>query len=190
MNVGRTFPNQTNPRIALLEKMPKSAVCAEIGVWKGEFSEWILQITSPSCFHLVDPWEYQCEFPERMYGGSVAKNQVDMDQIYQSVKNKFSPFSNVIFNKGKSQIVLNEFDDDYFDWVYIDGNHYYDYVLHDLEICYLKVKSHGMITGDDYTWGAKDGFPVMQAVQDFVNKKKLPHKLEIIESQYIIRLGA
>ncbi|MBT3311606.1 MAG: hypothetical protein HN379_06400 [Desulfobacteraceae bacterium] len=73
-------------------------------------------------------------------GGAVAKNQRDMDLIYEGVKERFSNYPNIILNRGKSEKVLNEFPDDYFDWVYIDDNHFYEYVSKDLEICFLKVK--------------------------------------------------
>ena len=184
----RIFRRNKNPRLLLLQRMPKNSVCAEIGVWKGNFSNLILNIASPKKLHLIDPWEFQSEFSERMYGGSVTKSQQDMDLIYKDVKGRFSKFPYVILNKGKSEKVLQEFPDRYFDWVYIDGNHYYDYVLKDLQICFLKVKDGGIIAGDDYTWGAKDGFPVKKAVQEFISKNGLNDKLTIIDSQFIIEL--
>jgi len=75
-----------NARLQLLRKLPKDSICAEIGVWKGNFSELIFAVTRPKMLHLIDPWEFQSEFPERMYGGSVAKCQQDMNLIYESVK--------------------------------------------------------------------------------------------------------
>ncbi len=184
----RMFRRNKNPRLLLLRRMSKNSVCAEIGVWKGDFSNLILDIASPKKLHLIDPWEFQSEFSERMYGGSVAKSQRDMDLIYEDVKGRFSKFPNVILNKGKSEKVLQEFPDRYFDWVYIDGNHYYEYVLKELQICFSKVKDGGIIAGDDYTWGAKDGFPVKRAVEEFIDKNSLNDKLTIIGSQFIIEL--
>lgn len=172
----------------LLQKMPKHAVCAEIGVWKGDYSDLILDVTSPKKLHLVDPWEFQSEFPDRMYGGTVATSQSDMDVIYQDVKERFAEFDNVVFNRGKSEEVLQDFPDGYFDWVYIDGNHYYDYVSKDLNICFSKVKGGGVIAGDDYGWGENEGFPVKRAVQDFVTGKNLTDSLTVIKSQFIIRV--
>jgi SAM-dependent methyltransferase len=167
--------------------MPKTAVCAEIGVWKGEFSELIRSMTLPRKLHLIDPWKFQGEFPERMYGGSVAKEQSDMDRIYENVRNRFNNYQNIILHRGKSEKVLQDFENAYFDWVYIDGNHYYEYVLNDLQICLSKVKPGGIIAGDDYTWGEKDGFPVKRAVQDFIKRNNLKGNLELIGSQFIIK---
>jgi Methyltransferase domain len=175
-------------RLRLLREMPKSAVCAEIGVWKGDFSELIRSMTSPRKFHLIDPWEFQSEFPERMYGGSVAKSQADMDRIFEDVRVRFSGWPNIVINKGKSEHVLREFEDAYFDWLYIDGNHYYEYVLRDLQLCLSKVKPGGIIAGDDYEWGEKDGYPVRRAVQDFIAEHELTGRLKLLGSQYIIRI--
>lgn len=184
----RIAPKSRKFRLNLLKNMPKGAVCAEIGVWKGDFSELILAITSPKKLHLIDPWEFQGEFPERMYGGSVAKSQGDMDLIYNDVRKRFGKYDNIFVNRGRSEQVLQEFPDAYFDWVYIDGNHYYDYVIKDLELCFSKVKPGGIIAGDDYAWGEKDGFPVKKAVQDFVDAKGLERNLEILGSQFMIKL--
>ncbi|MGF1482303.1 MAG: class I SAM-dependent methyltransferase [Cyanophyceae cyanobacterium] len=178
---------QEEPRIKLLRKLPKKAIGAEIGVWKGGFSSKIIEITVPKELHLIDPWLFQSEFSERMYGGKVAKKQEDMDEIYQAVRDQFKDNTRVVIHRGFSEAVLAEFEDNYLDWVYIDGNHYYEYVCKDLELSFFKVKSGGIIAGDDYTWGAKNGFPVAKAVQDFVKEKKLENKLEIISSQFIIR---
>ena len=182
------FRRNKNPRHLLLEKMPKGSVCAEIGVWKGDFSDLILDMASPKTLHLIDPWEFQSEFSERMYGGSVARSQRDMDLIYEGVRNRFGECRNIIFNRGKSEKVLYEFPDDYFDWVYIDGNHYYDYVMKDLEACFLKVKPGGIIAGDDYTWGEQDDYPVRRAVRDFIAAKSLKNNLKVLDSQFYIKL--
>jgi hypothetical protein len=186
--IRQVFNRSSDFRLELLQRMPNGAVCAEIGVWKGEFSSRILELTSPSMLHLIDPWEFQSDFSDRMYGGTVAKNQEDMDSIYSSVKRKFNSFDNVILNRGKSEKILQQFPDQYFDWVYIDGNHFYEFVLNDLRLSLSKVKPTGFISGDDYNWGRKYGFPVRNAVNDFLHENALDNKLEIIGSQFIISL--
>lgn len=184
---------ETNPRsparVRLLDKLPKQGVGAEIGVWRGDFSAELLRVTQPKALHLIDPWLFQPEFSERMYGGSVAKSQADMDDIYNGVQERFSLASEVVLDRGKSAEIIPQFADGYLDWVYIDGNHYYDYVLQDLELSLSKVKAQGVISGDDYRWGKQYGFPVEKAVQHFVAKHKLEAHLEILENQYLITLA-
>lgn len=186
--VKRILHLESNSRTLFLKKMPRSSLCAEIGVWKGDFSQQIQTLTSPKKLHLIDPWEFQSEFPDRMYGGYVAKNQLDMDNIYEGVRKRFNNYPNVLLHRGKSEKVLQEFEDAYFDWVYIDGNHYYEYVLNDLRLCLSKVKPGGTIAGDDYKWGEKEGFPVKRAVRDFIKENGLEDNLQILGSQFMIKL--
>ncbi len=74
-----------------------------------------------------------------------------MDQLYQSVESMFREAREVVIHRGFSETVPADFEDDYFDWLYIDGNHSYQHVLNDLELSFRKVKPRGLITGDDYT---------------------------------------
>ena len=53
----------------------------------------------------------------------------------------------------------------------------------------LKVSSGGIIAGDDYNWGQNDGYSVKRAVHDFVKENDLEDKLEILGSQFIIKLS-
>lgn len=186
----RAFANLLgmDARISILRQMPRSSVCAEIGVWKGEFSERIRRETTPRELHLIDPWTFQSEFPDRMYGGKVAKSQADMDAIYEVVRERFYRCSDVFVHRGTSEVVLDKFDDAWFDWVYIDGNHRYRFALSDLRLCFSKVKEGGVIAGDDYNWGKKEGFPVKRAVMDFVEENNLEDRLRIKGSQYLIKL--
>lgn len=174
-------------RNELLKRLSKASVSAEIGVWKGDFSERILEVTCPGEHHLIDPWLFQPEFPNRMYGGRVAKNQQDMDEILDSVRERFCSFPNVFFHRGISSEVLPTFGTGFFDWVYVDGNHQYDYVTQDLELSWDVVKSGGVIAGDDYTWNAAENYPVQRAVLDFVSRRGLTESLEVLNSQYLIR---
>ena len=54
------------------------------------------------------------------------------------------------------------------DWVYVDGNHSYEFVLSDLENGLKYTKSGGLIAGDDF-----DAPEVKQAVVDFCIKHNL-----------------
>jgi len=182
------FPKKDKPRIRLLKKLPKFTVGAEIGVWQGEFSNKIMEITHPKELHLIDPWAFQSQFSEWKYGGRDGTKQHDMDLMYQSVIDRFRLKENVRIHRGFSEDVLEEFEDNYFDWIYIDGNHRYEFVLKDLNLAFRKVKPHGLIAGDDYGEKVKDRFPVTEAVQDFVKEKKLKKSLKIIKSQFIIRI--
>lgn len=181
--MGSRVENRTN----LLEKMPKNAVCAEIGVWDGAFSKVIIDITSPKKIHLIDPWLFQPEYKNTAFG-RVAQKDV-MNDKYLSVKKMFEKNNNVEIHKAFSHDALETFDDNYLDWVYIDGNHNYDVVSKDLEICRKKVKSDGIISGDDYYWRGKKDAPVKAAVQEFLAKLGDRASFSIQGQQYFIQLS-
>jgi len=172
-----------NRRI-LLNHLPKRSVCAEIGVWRGDFSRRILAETKPRELHLIDPWLFQGEYPDRWYGGSIAKSQADMDRIYLDVKQRLG--SKAVIHRGTSEEALGKFADDTFDWIYIDGDHGYDAVLLDLELCKRKIKDGGYIAGDDLIWGKDQDYPVQRAVETFIGKYGL--KVNAFGSQFLIRV--
>ena len=58
--------------------------------------------------------------------------------------------NNVEIIKGFSLEVVNKFDDETFDWIYIDANHNYDSVKADLVAWIPKVKIGGWISGHDW----------------------------------------
>ena len=179
---------QMDPRAELLKRMPKDSVCAEVGVWKGEFSKQILKRTSPQMLHLIDPWMFQPDFPKRKFGGKRGEVQDDMDKIFGGVEARFGKLANVQIHRTFSEETLEGFEDGYLDWLYIDGNHAFEYVLKDLTMGFAKVRPGGFITGDDYTWGKKVGFPVERAVQRFVQEQGLQQRIEIMGPQFIIEM--
>lgn len=168
----------------LLEFLPKNAICAEIGVFKGEFSKQILKITKPNKLYLIDTWTY--DEPNHGVYFEENLNQEFFDKLYSYVKKTFEKKSNVIIKKGDSVNVLKTFNDSFFDWIYIDGNHEYSAVKLDLELSFQKVKPEGFIIGDDYVKSSKLNDGVIRAVNEFVDA--FPVELITVQKfQFIIR---
>ena len=94
-----------------------------------------------------------------------------MDAIHEAALRRFAAQVRsgvVVVHRCESAAVAQHFEDDYFDWVYIDGNHLYEYVQRDLEILAPKVKRGGLIAGDDYASAGWWGDGVRRAVDEFV----------------------
>ena len=181
--------NKTGDRRFLLDNMPKNSIGAEIGVHMGEFSQQILEIISPKELHLIDPWEHQASsiYRNAWYGGGAKEGQNEMDARYAYVCNKFEQkthIEQVKIHRGYSTDNLDKFPDEYFDWVYIDGNHLYEYVKKDLEMSLCKTKIGGYITGDDYTDGGWWDGGVKKAVDEF-SENMLVQLVEIRNGQFI-----
>ncbi|WP_205668600.1 class I SAM-dependent methyltransferase [Ammoniphilus sp. CFH 90114] len=97
-------------RYELLGRLPKNGIVAEVGVFLGDFAEKILETNNPKKLYLIDLWENE-------------------EEKYVSVLNRFKKqieagIIEVI--RGDSKEVLNSFNNEYFDWVYIDTHHDYE----------------------------------------------------------------
>jgi hypothetical protein len=154
-------------RIDIFKKLNKKSIICEIGIFRGDFSKQIYE-TLPKELHLVDVF---CG--SGYTGDKDGLNYIytdDMNVFYEELKKLYKNDNTVKIIKNKSENYLKTIDDDYFDIIYIDGDHSYEGVSIDLELSRQKVKNNGYITGHDYheTIGG-----VKQAVDDFVKKYNL-----------------
>ncbi|GFE71021.1 hypothetical protein CFPU101_36310 [Chroococcus sp. FPU101] len=136
-------------REAILHKMKKGGVIAEVGVQTGQFSRSILDICYPAKLHLID-----------------------LDLSSHSIQEKFQKEINsgiVELHQGDSSSWLNTFADHYFDFIYIDGDHIYEGVKKDVQAASSKVKEDGFLIFNDYTyWSPCEcmEYGVIQAVNE------------------------
>jgi len=127
--------------------LPKGGIGAELGVYKGHFSRTLLERTQPKQLHLIDPWY----FLEPKWQWSPG-NQSTLDALCHVLQtNKKEIDEQVIFVHVQDDIIiLNQFPDQHFDWAYIDSTHAYEQTVAELELLHKKVKSSGIICGDDW----------------------------------------
>lgn len=176
--LGLRAKGASSDRDFLLETFPKDSIGAEIGVHLGDFSQRILDSVSPRELHLIDPWEHQpsSAYRQAWYGGGAKRGQTEMDERHASVVTRFGQSideGRVHVHRGHSAEVLRQFPDQYFDWVYIDGNHLYEYVKKDLELAFQKVKVGGYVSGDDYTQHGWWEGGVKKAVDEFAENESV-----------------
>jgi hypothetical protein len=175
----------------LLRLLPKRSVGMEIGVHRGDFSRHLLDKLRPRELHLVDPWEHATgeTYARAWYGGNAKGGVEEMEARYQGVAKRFSRAIGagvVKLHRKYSDAALAEFPDGYFDWIYIDGNHTYDFVKRDLELSLRKVKPGGYIAGDDYGHAGwwEDG--VSRAVDEFAQGGAVG-ELKVFGDQFVVR---
>ena len=133
-------------RYNYIDTLPRHAVCAEVGVWKGEFSAYILQHSRPQRLHLID---------------------IDLHRF--GVQGRFATAPVVTCHQGNSIDILRSFPPNYFDWVYIDAGHTYDEVRADADAAVPAVKSDGVLIFNDYIfWSHTEARPygVVHAVNE------------------------
>lgn len=143
-------------RFEMLDLMPKNATVAEIGVADGDFSAEILKRCNPKTLFLIDLWS-----SDRYRDGK------------DVVKNRFRTHigsGQVVLRPGYSTEVLQDFNQEAFDWVYIDTDHTYSTTAQELLLAERVVKNGGKILGHDFcTASAGRGvvYGVVQAVNEF-----------------------
>jgi hypothetical protein len=130
---------------------------AEIGVAKGKYSRVFCWNIPKLTLFCVDPYSSDpndlCD-----YGADNKAN-------YDHAKKILQPF-NAIFILHNSTDALTYFGDNSLDFVYIDANHSFDYVMMDIINWSRKVRSGGTISGHDYY--RLRNFGVIAAVNAYV----------------------
>ena len=144
-------------RLQMLEKMKKNSVVAEIGVDEGKFSQLIHKKVKPSTFHLIDMWG-----TDRFHDGK-----------FEAVKSYFAEEiedGSVQIHKTMSTKAVADFENEYFDWIYIDTDHSYETTRDELQLYAPKMKPGGIIAGHDYrmgNWISTYRYGVIEAVHEF-----------------------
>jgi hypothetical protein len=173
--------SRENTYIQLIKKYNPTNI-AEVGVWNAKLSLLALnECNNITQYHLIDPLQEDTnnfiydstnsDFPSIMNNnryicnmGEETKNQQELDQMYDSILSRISHFPSANFIREESIVAANKFLDKSLDMVFIDAIHLYENVKEDIKTWLPKVKSGGIISGDDYT----DHFPgVKQAVQEY-----------------------
>ena len=163
-------------RAYILEQLSKNSKLVEVGVWKGDFSKQILNISSPNLLVLVDAWT----FDDKVRGcapqvdGEEPLNQNFFDQAKKDTYNKFENIQNVHILDLNSLDASSNYEDNFFDYIYIDAEHTYEAVTNDLNVWYPKLKKNGTLFGDDYYWREKDDtLSLHKAYQEFILKNQI-----------------
>ena len=166
----------SDKRAYILEQLVKNSKFVEVGVWKGDFSKQIWSISNPNLLVLVDSWT----FDEKVRGcapqvsGEEPLNQNFFDQAKKDTYDKFKNIQNVHILDCNSQEASSKYEDNFFDYIYIDAEHTYQAVTKDLEVWYPKLKKNGTLFGDDYYWREEDDtLSLHRAYQEFIQKNHI-----------------
>jgi predicted O-methyltransferase YrrM len=103
-----------------------------------------------SKLYCIDPWEDYDEYPEYKNMQTTIFDKFTQNIENSGVKDK------IIINRGYSNNEIPKFQDEFFDIIYIDGNHEPEYVLEDAVLSFRKLKKGGIMIFDDYGWGGPD----------------------------------
>lgn len=146
-------------------------VGAEIGIYLGDNAEFILKVLNMQKLYLIDPFD-----PDNDFEGYCKPK---LGKVKQRTLARFVPYAD------KVEWLLHTSDDaipfitEPLHFVYIDGNHSYEYVKRDLENYWKLVRSGGFVSGHDYAMRAKPPIEARLAVDEFV----AGHEVDLIVSR-------
>ena len=117
----------------------------EVGTFKAEFSKFILENWNGTLY-MVDVWR---PLGKEYLDSSNHKNY--QNQIYSyAMKNLEGLEDRGIMIRANSEKSSKIFSNESLDFVYIDANHAYDFVVDDIKYWYSKIKKGGFLWGHDY----------------------------------------
>jgi len=154
----------------------KSLIGVEIGVAQANNAKSMMENLHIKKLYLVDPYEPYRE----------ASKMLDYGLALLLAKKRLSRFQQkTVFIKKKSSEAIQDIPNN-LDFVYIDGNHNYEFVKKDIELYYPKVRLGGVIGGHDFNASC---IGVCRAVIEFIDQKKLKFQGEK-DDWWIMKNGA
>lgn len=180
LEIRRLFPRYA-VRIAKKQFKDKEVIVIEVGTYKGEHALSILKELNVKKIYLVDAYK---AYKQEDYGfesdnnNSCGKAQEELDQAKKEAKERLKDFQNTIFIEKDSAAAIKDIQEKV-DFIYIDANHDYHFVLRELKNYYPLLKEGGIISGHDAHL-----IPVMKAVAEFAYTNNL--SLSVRDSDWII----
>jgi len=178
-----TLPDNWKDKINMDEFKNKPIKYLEIGAFYGANVIEVAKtygLHNESKLYCVDPWEDYDDYPE--YKGEISHiYDIFMKNISESGHKE-----KIKINRGLSNIEVPKYEDEFFDIIYIDGNHEPEYVLEDAVLSFRKLKKGGYMIFDDYGWGGPE--LTQKGIDGFISGyHKRIEKLGLSNSQMFIK---
>jgi len=175
-------------RTDALKCLPKNGVVAEVGVAYGDFSRKLIDHLSPKKFYAIDYFHQSDPFVSYWERDDFARDSMPHQQWYENRFKTEIKSGMMETRQGLSWDCLAQFPDNYFDYVYLDADHYYQSVKRDIEVLNNKVKTGGFIQFNDYciSPACKPPYGVINAVNSFVNTGQHKIKYYCINSEPLL----
>lgn len=156
--------NTDRTKLALLFAEKSFKKGAEVGVRRGAYSELLCQTVPGLDLLCIDPWLNYRTRPR-------LPSQERQDENFKITQEKLAPYKATLIRK-TSMDAVKDVAENSLDFVYIDGHHGHDFVLEDITEWTKRVRSGGIVSGDDYTDEA-------QGVKAAVNEYMLENNITL-----------
>lgn len=136
----RIYSRKPSVQYFIENKNKKDLLVAEIGIWRANNTEHLLKVLPIKRLYAIDSW--------KPFGSSEHDNKT-MNNAELDARKRLSKYkSKVEILKMTSEeaviLIPNEMD-----FIYIDGDHDYEFVKKDIENYYKKLRVGGILAGDD-----------------------------------------
>jgi hypothetical protein len=179
-------------RLDLVKLLPRHSVGAEIGVFTGLFSTILLDAVRPTKMYFVDPWwkEFGSHYPD--WGLYTDHGKLSTATAHRAACRRIERHT----NETKTEILVDystrflpNVPDNHLDWTYLDSTHSYEGTCAELARLRTKVKSGGIVAGDD--WHDDAAHPhggVAKAVKEAVEREEYELVAILPALQWAIRV--
>jgi len=177
IDIIKAFPRYST-RIAKQHFGNRPVVCAEVGVYKGENANSILNELNVQKMYLIDPYLEWVD-QEHLGGG---KDQATMDKYKAMTHKLLKDYEDeCVYLEKFSDVALNDIKEG-LDYVYLDGNHDYEYIKMELEQYWNKLRVGGILAGHDIHLAS-----VSKAVNEFCERHNLKRQYESYSDFVIVK---
>jgi hypothetical protein len=138
-------------RVWILDLVRKGGIGAEIGVFRGHFSELICRHAAPRKLYLIDPWTTLGEhFNWSSAYTSFGKLTTAAAMAEAQARTARYPKTEAILIEGRYPDCADQIGE-MLDFAYLDASHRYDSTLLELRHLEDQIKADGVIIGDDWS---------------------------------------
>jgi hypothetical protein len=165
--------------------LPESPICCEIGVYRGEFAAVINEILKPNKLFLIDPFDKLVDpisneeyYPNWIEHRTVYSDDGCLSEVHHRLGHGIQN-NKVFIDRNLSTNSVKNYEDNFFDFIYIDACHLYESAYWDIVNFFPKLKYGGVMSGHDYV--DNPAFGVKKAVDEFCNK--YGYEIQLLNSE-------
>ncbi len=143
----------------------------EVGLEKGKNAQEMFECIPNLKLYGVDPYKHHPQYSYAAVAYTRNWDEYYLEGVKQQAYKRMQGRNAVIIEKFSEEAV-KDIPDNSLDFVYIDSDHSYDFVMQDIIIWGRKVRKGGIISGHDYFYDSnKEGrrAKVTQAINDYTN---------------------
>ena len=161
------IPNAGRGDLAILFKELGFVTGAEIGTERGAYAKLLCKANPSLRLYCIDSWMTYDGYNEHI-------GQEIWDGFYDTARQRLAPYNCELVRKF-SMDAVKDFAPNSLDFVYIDANHEFRYMVDDLHEWSKRVRKGGVVAGHDFCRprGRRDHTNVIEAVTGFTSSYRV-----------------